>query len=177
MPTQKSKRLRSNPKRGIGFEEAQEIFEHPYYLDQRSDIPEQYRAIGWVRERLYALIFEMREDRDGEYYHLVTLWKATKQEQNFMKRTRKQKKPVSAENIARLADKGKDVSPFFTNAGRMMGPIQRVNVDFASPMLDELDNAAKELNISRQAVIKTLIRQALDQHYLATARHPAARQR
>ena len=94
-----------------------------------------------------------------------------------MKRTRKQKKPVTAENIARLADKGKDVSPFFTNAGRMMGPIQRVNVDFASPMLDELDYAAKELNISRQAVIKTLIRQALDQHYLATARHPAARQR
>jgi metal-responsive CopG/Arc/MetJ family transcriptional regulator len=44
----------------------------------------------------------------------------------------------------------------------MMGPIQRVNVDFASPMLDELDNAAKELNISRQAVIKTLIRQALE---------------
>ena len=80
---QKSKRLRSNPKRGIGFEEAQEIFEHPYYLDQRADMPEQYRAIGWVGERLYALIFEMREDRDGEYYHLVTLWKATKQEQKL----------------------------------------------------------------------------------------------
>ena len=69
-----------------------------------------------------------------------------------MKSTRKQKRPFSAENIARLADKGKDVSRFFTNAGHMMGPIQRVNVDFASPMLDELDNAAKELNISRQAV-------------------------
>src|SRR5690348_6730166 len=41
---QKSKRLRTNPKRGIGFEEAQEIFKHPYYLDQRSDMPEQYRA-------------------------------------------------------------------------------------------------------------------------------------
>ena len=80
---QKSKRLRSNPKRGIGFAEAQEIFEHPYYLDKRSDMPEQYRAIGWVRERLYALIFEMREDRDGEYYHLVTLWKATKREQKL----------------------------------------------------------------------------------------------
>jgi uncharacterized DUF497 family protein len=37
---QKSKRLRANPKRGIGFEEAQEIFEQPYYLDQRSDMPE-----------------------------------------------------------------------------------------------------------------------------------------
>jgi metal-responsive CopG/Arc/MetJ family transcriptional regulator len=57
----------------------------------------------------------------------------------------------------------------------MMGPIQRVNVDFASPMLNELDNAAKELNISRQAVIKTLVRQALD--YLATVRQPATKQR
>lgn len=94
-----------------------------------------------------------------------------------MKSTRKQKRAVSAENIARLADRGKDVSRFFTNAGQMMGPIQRVNVDFASPMLDELDKAAKELNISRQAVIKTLIRQALDQHYLATGRQSAARQR
>jgi hypothetical protein len=94
-----------------------------------------------------------------------------------MKSTRKQKRAVSAENIARLADKGKDVSRFFTNAGQMMSPIQRVNVDFASPMLDELDNAAKELNISRQAVIKTLIRQALDHHYLATARQSAMKQR
>jgi hypothetical protein len=94
-----------------------------------------------------------------------------------MKRTRKRKRAMPAENIARLADKGKDVSRFFTNAGQMMSPIQRVNVDFASPMLDELDNAAKELNISRQAVIKTLIRQALDQHYLASARQSAVKQR
>lgn len=94
-----------------------------------------------------------------------------------MKSTRKQKKPVAPETIARLADEGQDVSRFFTNTGRMMGPIQRVNVDFASPMLEELDNAAKELNISRQAVIKTLIRQALDQHYLAAVRHPAAKRR
>jgi metal-responsive CopG/Arc/MetJ family transcriptional regulator len=36
-------------------------------------------------------------------------------------------------------------------------------------MLEELDKRAEELNISRQAVIKTLIRQALDQHYLVTA--------
>jgi hypothetical protein len=66
-----------------------------------------------------------------------------------MKSTRKRKRAVPAENIARLADKGKDVSHFFTNAGQTMSPIQRVNVDFASPMLDELDNATKELNISR----------------------------
>jgi hypothetical protein len=94
-----------------------------------------------------------------------------------MRSIRKKKKGMSAENIARLADTGKDVSRFFTNAGQMMSPIQRVNVDFASPMLDELDSAAKELNISRQAVIKTLIRQALDQHYLATARQSGAKHR
>jgi Ribbon-helix-helix protein, copG family len=86
-----------------------------------------------------------------------------------MKSTRKPRKPVPAEAIARLADKGSDVSRFFTNTGRMMmpGAIQRVNVDLASGMLEELDRAAKELNISRQAVIKTLIRQALDQQYQA----------
>ena len=85
-----------------------------------------------------------------------------------MKTNHKKKAPLSAEEIARLADRGKDVSRFFTNRGRMMGPIQRVNVDFTSPMLEELDRAAEALNVSRQAVIKTLLRQALDQHYLAT---------
>jgi len=34
-------------------------------------------------------------------------------------------------------------------------------------MLEELDRTAEEMNISRQAVIKTLIRYALDQGYLA----------
>jgi uncharacterized DUF497 family protein len=76
----KSKRLRANPKRGIGFEEAQELFSRPYWLDRRSDVPEQYRAIGWVRDRLYWLIFEVREDAEGEILRLVTLWKSTKEE-------------------------------------------------------------------------------------------------
>ena len=57
-----------------------EVFSHPYYLDPRSDLPEQYRAIGWVSAELYSVIFEVREDEDGEFYHLVTLWKATPQE-------------------------------------------------------------------------------------------------
>ena len=84
-----------------------------------------------------------------------------------MKLTNNSRKGTPAEEIARLADRGEDVSRFFTNSGRMMEPIRRVNVDFASPMLKELDRIAQELNISRQAVIKTLIRQALDQRYLA----------
>ncbi len=89
-----------------------------------------------------------------------------------MKKTRKKAKPISAERIARMADMGKDVSGFFTNTGQMMGPIQRVNVDFTPAMLEELERAAKELNVSRQAVIKTLIRFALDQHYLAKNSQP-----
>jgi hypothetical protein len=84
-----------------------------------------------------------------------------------MKRTRKAAGPVSAEAIARLADQGKDISGFFRGKGRMVQPIQRVNVDLTASMLDELDKAAHDLNISRQAVIKTLVRQALDQRYMA----------
>jgi hypothetical protein len=92
-----------------------------------------------------------------------------------MKRIRKSAKPVSADAIARLADQGKDVSHFFKGEGRMVQPIQRVNVDVTAGMLEELDKAAQELNVSRQAIIKTLVRQALDQHYLAQrARRPAA---
>jgi hypothetical protein len=47
------------------------------------------------------------------------------------------------------------------------------NVDLTAGMLKELDQAAIDLNVSHQAVIKTLVRQALDQHYLAQrARRP-----
>jgi hypothetical protein len=84
---------------------------------------------------------------------------------------------VTAEGIARMADKGKDVSRFFTNAGRMMTPVQRVNVDFTASMLDELDREAKDLNISRQAVIKTLLRRALDEQYVAAAVRPVMKAR
>ncbi len=77
------------------------------------------------------------------------------------------RKPLSADQIAEMATRGKDISRFFTNKGKMMPPIQRVNVDFTLPMLKELDEEANELNISRQAVIKTLLRHALDQQKLA----------
>jgi hypothetical protein len=36
-----------------------------------------------VGEQLYAVNFEVRQDEEGEYYHLVTLWKATKQEREL----------------------------------------------------------------------------------------------
>ncbi len=76
----KSKRLRANPRRGIGFEEVQALFSGPYWLDQRSDVPQQFRAIGWVGNRLYSVIFEPREDSEGEILRLVTLWRSSKEE-------------------------------------------------------------------------------------------------
>ena len=79
----KSEQLRKNPKRKVGFEEAQGIWEHPYYEDQRLDDPEQYRVIGWVKGNLYSVIFEIREDEEDEYYHLITLWKSTSQEEKL----------------------------------------------------------------------------------------------
>ena len=85
----------------------------------------------------------------------------------FIKKILKNKATVTAETIARKAERGEDISPFFTNKGKMMSPIQRVNVDFTVEMLSELDEMALKMNISRQAFIKTSLRQVLDQHHLA----------
>jgi hypothetical protein len=90
-----------------------------------------------------------------------------------MKKTPKTKAAPTAEQIAKMADKGKDVSAHFTNTGKMMPAIRRVNVDFADDMLRELDGLVKEMNVSRQAVIKSFLRQGLDQHYLARKRRPS----
>ena len=90
-----------------------------------------------------------------------------------MKKIRKFAKQVSAEAIARLADQGQDVSHFFRGQGRMVQPIQRVNVDVTAAMLAELDKAAEELNVSRQAVIKTLLGRALSEERRAGSKRKA----
>ncbi len=68
-------------KHGVSLEQAQEIFEQTYTLDQKSDNPRQFRAIGWCGGQLCSVIFEIRNDADGEYYHLITAWKSTEQEE------------------------------------------------------------------------------------------------
>jgi uncharacterized DUF497 family protein len=78
----KSGRLRANPKEASDLKRRRKFSRTDTTLTV-SDLPEQYRAIGWVGEQLYTVIFEVRQDEEGEYYHLVTLWKATKQEQQL----------------------------------------------------------------------------------------------
>ncbi len=76
-----NKSLDVKKKHGINLKEAAEIFDQAYLLDQRRDDPQQFRAIGWCRGQLHSVIFELRKDHEGEYYHLITAWKATAEEE------------------------------------------------------------------------------------------------
>jgi uncharacterized DUF497 family protein len=77
--TEKSRDVKR--KHGVGLKEAQQIFDQVYLVDQKNDDPKQLRAIGWCCGRLCSVIFEIRHDRGGEYFHLVTAWKATREEE------------------------------------------------------------------------------------------------
>ena len=70
-------------------------------------------------------------------------------------------KTPAADEIAEMASRGEDISSYFTRKFTVVRPIRRVNVDLTQGMLRELDERAARLNISRQAVIKTLLEQAL----------------
>jgi hypothetical protein len=70
-------------------------------------------------------------------------------------------KTRTADEIAAMASRGEDISSYFTNKLTVVRPVRRVSVDLTPGMLRDLDEWAAKLNISRQAVIKTLLAQAL----------------
>jgi hypothetical protein len=72
-----------------------------------------------------------------------------------------------------MASRGEDVSRYFTNKFTVVRPVRRVNVDLTEGMVRDLDARAARLNISRQAVIKTLLARALQQE--GTSRSAAKR--
>lgn len=74
----------------------------------------------------------------------------------------------TADEIADMADRGEDISRFFTNTGTMKYPACPLQIEFPGDMLHELDKLASELHVDLEAVIITYLRQALDQHYLAS---------
>lgn len=82
-----------------------------------------------------------------------------------MKKTSKTKRTISAESIARLAENGKDVSSYFTKKGKMMPPLKSMGIDLNQEMLEELNEAARKLKVTRQALIMQFIRHGLDQHH------------
>ena len=78
-----------------------------------------------------------------------------------MPKMSRSRKAPTADEIAEMASRGEDVSSYFTNQFTVVRPVQRVNVDLTQGMLRALDERAARLNISRQAVIKTLLERAL----------------
>jgi hypothetical protein len=82
---------------------------------------------------------------------------------------RTSKKRLSADEIAEKASRGEDISAYFTNKFTVVRPVRRVNVDLSQGMLRELDQRAARLNVSRQAVIKTLLDRALQEERPKTA--------
>jgi len=85
-----------------------------------------------------------------------------------MSKTSKNKR--SADEIADMASRGEDISAHFTNKFTVVRPVRRVNVDLTVGMLRGLDERAARLNISRQAVIKTLLGRALNEEREQKAR-------
>jgi hypothetical protein len=77
---------------------------------------------------------------------------------------------LSADDIAEKASRGEDVSSYFTNKFTVVRPVRRVNVDLTPGMLRQLDERAAKLNISRQAVIKTLLGRVLEEERTGKAR-------
>lgn len=73
------------------------------------------------------------------------------------------KTTARADEIAEMASRGEDISSFFTNRFTVVRPVHRVNVDLTQGMLRELDERAARLNVSRQAVIKTLLARAISE--------------
>jgi len=80
------------------------------------------------------------------------------------------KNKPNADEIAEMATRGEDISAHFTNKFTVVRPLQRVNVDLTRGMLRDLDERAARLNISRQAVIKTLLARALNEEREQRAR-------
>ena len=83
-------------------------------------------------------------------------------------------KSVPIEQIEKEVDEGKEVlHKYFDTAhpivrkGRIVQRIKKTNLDLTEEMMNELDAVAQSLNVSRQAVIKVILRHALDQRALA----------
>jgi hypothetical protein len=91
------------------------------------------------------------------------------------KKNNAKKVTPAIEEIEKMADNGQEVDQYFSGKGKAVpaykeidrrNKVQRVIVDFPQTMVKELDATAENLYISRQAVIKTLIRHGLNQGLL-----------
>lgn len=66
--------------RGYSLEELATIFTGHYVERVKRDELEQFIAIGYFKNTLLSVIYEVRYDEQGEYIWLITYWKSTAQE-------------------------------------------------------------------------------------------------
>ena len=83
----KSEKLKKD--RGLSFEEAANAVDGPHFMTKKSEDPEQYLGIGFANGELITVIYEFREDGEGEFIWLVTYWKATKREAKYYEEFRR----------------------------------------------------------------------------------------
>jgi uncharacterized DUF497 family protein len=69
--------------RGYSLQEVSRILEGDYVERVKQDDPEQFIAIGYLRDTLLSLIYEIQYDEEGEYLRLITYWKSTKREREI----------------------------------------------------------------------------------------------
>ena len=75
-----------------------------------------------------------------------------------MKRTSKTRRPISAESIARLADKGQDISSYFTNEGKMMPPLEAESAHFSKKPANEFKVFTQTLTSYRKCTRRQMDR-------------------
>lgn len=73
----------------MSFEDVQCVLENQHLMETKNDDPEQFIAVGFVKTILVTVVFEFREDYEGEFIWLVTYWRATKQEAKRYEKFRK----------------------------------------------------------------------------------------
>lgn len=74
----------------------------------------------------------------------------------------KSKKTITAKAFDAKFEKGEDISSYLDFDKAIV--VKRVNVDFPSWMIEQLDKEALKLNVSRQAIIKMWIHDRLVKH-------------
>ena len=69
--------------RGYSLEEITTILAGDYVERMKYDDPVQFIAIGFLKNSLFSVIYEVRYDDEGEYIWLITYWKSTKREREI----------------------------------------------------------------------------------------------
>lgn len=69
--------------RGDSLEEVSIVLAGKYVEEVKRDEPEQFIAIGYLRNVLLSVVYEIRYDDEGEYIWLITYWKSTRREREI----------------------------------------------------------------------------------------------